>query len=44
MIVKIHLKILGAIRRKKGRVMWVEDRKLLPWEIPMVSLNFLKNS
>ena len=23
--------------------MWVEDRKLLPWEIPMVSLSFLKN-
>ena len=23
--------------------MWVGDRKLLPWEIPMVSLSFLKN-
>ena len=23
--------------------MWVEDRKPLPWEIPMVSLSFLKN-
>ena len=23
--------------------MWVEDRKILPWEIPMVSLSFLKN-
>ena len=23
--------------------MWVQDRKILPWEIPMVSLSFLKN-
>ena len=23
--------------------MWVEDRTLLGWEIPMVSLSFLKN-